>query len=245
MPPRRPWLGPALAVLTGVALVSPRALAQQAPPPPPITPKTATFNWDTPVLRASISFREIVDEAIVVKINSGIPTVVVLRAWVFQEQVEQPISLAPKSCTVVYDLWDEVYIVEITQPGGTTRSTAPNLAGVIRRCAQVDTFPLVERARLKPKTNYFVQGIVEVNPISADVMARIKKWVSRPQGSATVGAGDALFGSFVGLFVAQIGNADREFRFRTQNFVLPPPPPPPSASSARPPPPKPPPPKPP
>jgi hypothetical protein len=234
------WRSLARSALLGVALLSAPARAQQAPPPPPITPKTAVFSWETPFLRASLAYREVIDGDILGRINSGIPTVFVLKAWVFEDQVEQPISLAPKSCSVVYDLWEEVYIVEVTQPGGTTRSVSPNLAGVLRRCTQVDTFPLVERARLKPRTTYFVQGMIEVNPVSADVMARIKKWVSRPQGSATVGAGDALFGSFVGLFVAQIGNADREMRFRTQSFVVPPPPPPPSASAAKPPPPKPP-----
>jgi hypothetical protein len=44
----------------------------------------------------------------------------------------------------------------------------------------------------------------------------LRKWVSRPAGSTGIGPGDALFGSFVGLFVRQIGTADKTLRFRTQ-----------------------------
>jgi hypothetical protein len=60
---------------------------------------------------------------------------------------------------------------------------------------------------------------VEVNPVSPQMLAQMRQWVSRPAGSTGIGPGDALFGSFVGLFVRQIGNADRTLRFRTQGIT--------------------------
>jgi hypothetical protein len=60
--------------------------------------------------------------------------------------------------------------------------------------------------------------VVEVNPVSPDMLERIKRWVSRPSGNSTAAPGDALFGSFVGLFVTRIGVADRQLAFRTQTF---------------------------
>jgi hypothetical protein len=48
------------------------------------------------------------------------------------------------------------------------------------------------------------------------MVEQMRRWVSRPAGSTGIGPGDALFGSFVGLFVRQIGTADRTLRFRTQ-----------------------------
>ena len=45
--------------------------------------------------------------------------------------------------------------------------------------------------------------------------------------SYVIGPGDSLFGSFVGLFVARIGDADKKLTFRTQAFLPPNPPPPP------------------
>jgi hypothetical protein len=46
----------------------------------------------------------------------------------------------------------------------------------------------------------------------------MRKWVTRPAGSTGIGPGDALFGSFVGLFVKGIGKADRTLQFRTQTI---------------------------
>jgi hypothetical protein len=54
------------------------------------------------------------------------------------------------------------------------------------------------------------------------MLEQIRRWVSRPPGSGAVSPGDSLFGSFVGLFVARIGKADRTISFRTQTFVMPP-----------------------
>ena len=41
--------------------------------------------------------------------------------------------------------------------------------------------PLVERALLKDGTRYFVAALVEVNPVSAEMLDRIKRWVTRPE----------------------------------------------------------------
>ena len=61
--------------------------------------------------------------------------------------------------------------------------------------------------------------IVEVNPVSQEMLEQIKRWVTRPNGSNVIGPGDSLFGSFVGLFVARVGDADRKLPFRTQAFA--------------------------
>ena len=72
-----------------------------------------------------------------------------------------------------------------------------------------------------PGGSYFVTAMIEVNPISQEMLERIRRWVSRPPGSSNATPGDSLFGSFVGLFVARIGQAERTLAFRTQSVVVP------------------------
>ena len=98
-------------------------------------------------------------------------------------------------------------------------TASPTLEGVLRRCAETDRLAVVTRALLTPSTSYYLGGIVEVNPVSPEMLERIKRWVSRPSGTSTTAPGDALFGSFVGLFVARIGTADRQLTFRTAPFT--------------------------
>lgn len=220
------------ATVAAALLAVPASARAQNPPPPTFTPHPVSWIWEPKVLRVSVNYRQIINADIIKKINSGIPTVFVFSALLYEKGSKTPLagSLMLKKCRATYDVWDEVYAVEIDQSGaGTLRYAAiATLDGVLRRCTQADRLlQPIERSQLKVGGSYELRWIVEVNPISEDLMDRIKLWISRPKGSATVGAGDALFGSFVGLFVAQIGRADRTLHFLSRNPVVVPPPPPP------------------
>jgi len=219
-------------------LISALSGAARAEPPSPQTPsalplRTAQIVLEDHIVKISASFRDAFDAAIQKKLESGLPTVVTMRGYLFRESGSTPIALTAKSCRVVYDLWDEVFRIQLTQAGGQTNTIAVNVEGVLRNCGEARKIPLVERALLKDTTRYFVAMIIEVNPVSAEMLDRIKKWVTRPSGSAALGPGDSLFGSFVGLFVTRIGDADRKLSFRTQTFLPPIPPPPPPAPPKR------------
>jgi hypothetical protein len=61
-----------------------------------------------------------------------------------------------------------------------------------------------------------MQAKVQVNPLSAKLLEKIKRWVSRPSATGTAGPGDALFGTFTGLFLQRIGEAEREMQFTSK-----------------------------
>ena len=221
----------ARAVVAGsvatMILVAPLAARADDDDAPKLVAKTGAFTWERTLLRMTVAYREVVDDEIATKIRGGTPQTIVLRAYVFEEGADTPIALTAKSCKVTWDLWEEVFTFKVVQPGGeSTPSPAPNLEGVLNRCATAQGLAVIDRTRLSPNKRYVIQGLVEVNPVSQEMLERIKKWVSRPSGATTLGAGDALFSSFVGLFVTRIGTADRVLKFRTQAFSPPPPPPP-------------------
>jgi hypothetical protein len=207
-------LGTIIALATMVRAA--RALAQDAP-----VRKQAAFAWDDrQLLRVSVGYRDVFDPSTSAKLAGGLPTTIVMRAYLFRESGGDALAATYKSCRVIFDLWDEVYKIEISQTGAPDSFTvSPSLEGVLRRCAEVDKLPVVHRSLLTGTDRYYLAGIVEINPVSPDVLDRIKRWVSRPSGGTTAAPGDALFGSFVGLFVARIGTADRQLSFRTQLVV--------------------------
>lgn len=193
---------------------------------PPKTPATlpqrnGEVSLEGKHVLVNTAYRDVVDAEISKKLASGLPTVIVLRAWVFREGGGDPVAMTAKSCRIVYDLWDEVFRLQITQPGGQTDSVAVNLEGVLRQCAEAKKLRLVERSELDSSTRYLVAALVEVNPISPEMLDKIKRWVTRPNGSAAASKGDSLFGSFVGLFVTRISDADRKLSFRTPAFYPP------------------------
>lgn len=203
------------------AIGAPRVAAAQTTPPqtPAALPQRAgqlTLEKDT--IKLSVSYRDVIDAEISRKLLSGLPTVITMRGYVFRESGGDPIALTAKTCRVVYDLWDEVFRIQLTQPGSQTNVIAVNAEGVLRNCGEARKIALIERALVKEGSKYFVAILVEVNPVSAEMLDRIKRWVTRPNGGAAIGPGDSLFGSFVGLFVARIESADRRITFRTQAF---------------------------
>lgn len=219
------------ALLAGVGLAlaaEARAQDQPAPPgsPSALPARAATVGIEGRVVQLSVPFRDVVDAEISKKLLSGLPTVITLRAYLFREGGGDPLALAARSCRIVYDLWDEVFRIQLTQAGGQSSTVAVNVEGVLRNCAEARKLPLVDRGLLRDGARYFVAALVEVNPVSAEMLDRIKRWVTRPAGATAIGPGDSLFGSFVGLFVTRVESADRRLAFRTQAFAPPNPPPP-------------------
>lgn len=220
----------ALAAMIGVAAIAAPASARADDPPKQeeLPKRSANYSWSqptkenpraVPVLQASFSFRDMVDDTVQKKLNGGVPVVVAIRAYVLKEGEANPVALAVRTCRVVYDLWEEVYRLRISGPGGDRNLAASGTQGVIRNCFEAADLPIVERSLLAVGKPYFLGVIVEIDPVSSEQIEQMRRWVSRPAGSTGIGPGDALFGSFVGLFVRQMGTAFKTLRFRTQTIT--------------------------
>jgi hypothetical protein len=209
---------PARAQATAPA---PAATVQPAPLPHPgaLPPRQANYAWDADLLRASFSYRDVMsDPDLVKKLSNGLPIVIAMRAYVYQEGLDTPVALAPRVCRVVYDLWDEVYRVHVSEPE-RERDQAAVLDGVLRLCTEARDLPVVRRGLLSPQQPYFLGVIVDVNPVSPEMVDQMRRWMSRPTGSTGIRPSDALFGSFVQLFARQIATSDRTLTFRTQDVI--------------------------
>ena len=131
------------------ALVTGTRLARADPPPPGTPRRQATFAWDQATLRVSVSYRDVIDEAIRTKLKNGLPTTILLRGELYAEAGGAPVARTAKTCRVTYDLWDEVYRLEVAQLGAADATSAsPTLEGVLRKCAESDR---LGRARRPPR----------------------------------------------------------------------------------------------
>jgi hypothetical protein len=221
---RRPRIAALVLALAGLApLVAsaqqPAAQAQQPAHPSALPQRLANYAWDGDLLRASFSYRDVLsDPALVKKLSSGLATVVAMRAYVYPEGSDSPVFLAPRVCRVTYDLWDEVYRVKVSEQEHE-REQAAVLDGVIRICTEARDLAVVRRSALTAGQPYFLGVVVDVNPVSQEMVDQMRRWLSRPTGSTAIGPTDALFGNFVQLFVRQIATSDKTLTFRTQSLA--------------------------
>jgi hypothetical protein len=199
------------------------ALAQDKAPPP----RAAHFEWDSSrrLLYVGVSFRDVIDPNIRRKLRRGLPTTIVLTGAIYQPGQPQPVATTAQTCKITWHVWKEMYLIEITRPGFHRLEKTLTLNGVLRRCAEIRS-PNVSRLLLAANSSQvsvgvpvYMQAKVQVNPLSEEVLQKIKRWVSRPTGTATAAPGDALFSTFTGLFLQRIGVAERELQFTTHTVV--------------------------
>jgi len=230
-PPIRRGFAASLVSLALALSLAADARADDAPKPPEspeqLALRAAAVGLDKSSVVLGVTYRDAFDARTLNKLTSGLPTVIALRGYLFREGEKSPVALTAKSCRIVYDLWEEVFRLQIIQPGRTTEATALSVEGVMRQCGEAQRLHLAERSQMRDGTRHFVAAIVEINPMSPETLETIRRWVTRPSKSTAIGPGDSLFGSFVGLFVARVGDAERRIAFRTGAFLPPNPPPPP------------------
>lgn len=157
------------------------------------------------------------------RLMSGFATRVLVRVALQEEGVPEPIAVAFQRAEIVYDIWDERFRLRVTTGTGPDVQVLARTADeAIARAATLWQFPVVEAARLRPGVPYVLAFRGDLNPISEELMADVRRWLVQPaRGQRRVGTGDSFFGSFVSIFVnPRIEDSERQVRFVSQRFDL-------------------------
>lgn len=210
-PPRlRLWAALLLLLVPAVA----RAQAR------PVQTRDVSFEWDAEakLLYLSAGFRDVIDSELQAKLSRGLPITIVLTAAIYRAGTNNPspLSTTAHTCKVTWHVWEEAYRVEIARPGGSQVRWTTTVEGVLRRCAEVRRLLAGTAQQIPASTPLFCSAKVQVNPLSPEVMQKLKLWVLRPSGTGTAAPSDALFSTFTGLFLQRVGEAERELKFNSR-----------------------------
>ncbi len=214
-PARRAVRVPALLarlLLCGALLAARPAYADDPP-----SPRTASFEWDEGKreLFVSLAFRDVVDEEIRRKLSRGLPATIVFTGTLYRRGVKVPISTTAQTCKITWHVWTEAYRLEVTRPDGSRTRWTTTLEGVLRRCAEVSRLLVATSKDVTAGVSVYLRARVDVNPLSQEVLEKIKLWVNRPARTGTAAPGDALFSTFTGLFMQRVGSAERTLELLT------------------------------
>jgi hypothetical protein len=198
-------------------LATQQALAQARAP----GTRDVQFEWDSEakLLYLSVGFRDVMDGELQAKLSRGLPTNIVLTAAIYRPGVTQPLSTTAQTCKVTWHVWEEAYRVEITRPGTSQVRWTTTVEGVLRRCAEVRRLLAGTSLQVPVNTPLFCSAKVQVNPLSPQLLQKLKLWVLRPSGTGTAAPSDALFSTFTGLFLQRVGDAERELKFNSKPSV--------------------------
>ncbi len=197
-------------------LFAPAPAAAQAEPEVVQRPARLEWDQDRRLLYLGLGFRDVVDGGIRAKLSRGLPTTIVLTATIYRPGVRDPLATTAQTCRVTWHVWEEAYRIELTRPGSVQVRWTTTLEGVLRRCAEARRLLAGNATQIPEGVPLLVRGSIQVNPVSPEVLQKLRLWVMRPSGTGTAAPGDALFSTFTGLFLQRIGDAERDVRFDTR-----------------------------
>jgi len=224
---RASMLRPRTALVALVALVGVPAVTQRAARADErLGQRTTGAVIKNGQLLISVGLQDLFGPAERQHLTSGFSTRILIRVALQDATREdrEPLALAVQRAEIVYDIWDEKFSVRVTRGlGAELRALAPNADEAIWRATALWQFPIAETSRLPAGGRYVVLVRGDLNPISEDLLADVRRWLVQPaRGQRRLGAGDSFFGSFISIFVnPRIEDSERQVRFESQPFALP------------------------
>lgn len=203
-----------LAILTG------RALADERPPE-----RRTGISRRAHELVMSLGLQDLLRAEDVRRLQSGFSSRVLVRVALYRMDDDEPVAQAVRHTEIVYDLWDEKFRARRQQSNSQApelRETADVQEAIDFACAFY-AFAVANLNQLEPGVSYRLSVRADLNPISQELLADVRRWLARPTGRNGVGSGDSVFGSFVSIFVnPRIEDSERQLRVLSQAWVEPP-----------------------
>lgn len=190
----------------------------------PLPVRTTGLGYRGTQLVASVGLQDLFTPAARERLTSGFSTRVLIRVFLRREGDPEPIAVAFERAEIVYDIWDEKFRVRITRGPGTDQMVeAASVDQAIGLATTLWQFPVSEQAQLRPGARYFLAVRGDLNPLSPELQAEVRRWLRQPAGAQRrpgAGGGDSFFGSFVTVFVnPQIEDSENQVRFVSQSFA--------------------------
>ena len=204
-------------VLVGVVVLT--LLSSAAAAEPEVVAQRMDFIERSGQLSVKVRFPKLFDSNSFERLSSGFPTTVVIQAWVYRASDEVPVSYAFISRQAVYDLWDQSYSVRTSGPAGQRTVKMKKRSDVLSALTTIDRTPVASLGRISVGPHYRLALVVSLNPISKQLLAEMRRWLTKPAGKAQLDTSSSFFGTFVSVFVnPKLREADRVMRLRSQPF---------------------------
>lgn len=210
----------AAAWLAAAIVVAAAAVAARADDDAPLRQKMRFVEQgDRITVTATIS--KLFDSAAYEALGSGFESTVLVRMWVYRKGVAEPVAFGALERRAIYDMWDEVYELQLDGPDGRDKLKVKYRAEALKLLTAIEAVPIVALEDVPLETHHYLVIVAELNPVSEETLAEVRRWLTKGSGGG-LDRGGGLFGSLVSVFVnPKIADADRVLRLRSQPFYRP------------------------
>ncbi len=172
-------------------------------------------------LLVSTKISKLFDSAAYEALGSGFESTILIRMWVYKKGSSDPVAFQVLQRKVIYDMWDEVYEIQLDGPDGRVKKKVKYRAEALKLLTRIDAVPIADTADVPYEKNHYLTMVVELNPVDEETLAEVRRWLTKGGGGG-LDRGGGLFGSMVSVFVnPKISDADRVLRLKSQPFYRP------------------------
>lgn len=212
-----------VSVLVALAVLAAPAATARGDEDDDVKPKSQKMKFtekgDHILLTTKIN--KLFDSAAYEALGSGFESTILVRIWVYRKGSSEPVSFQVLQRKVIYDMWDEVYEIQLDGPDGRDKHKVKYRAEALKILTRIDAVAIADTADLPYDKHHYVTMVVELNPVSEETLAEVRHWLTKGGGGG-LDRGGGLFGSMVSVFVnPKLSDADRVLRLKSQPFYRP------------------------
>jgi hypothetical protein len=173
------------------------------------------------VLTVTGNIAKLFDASAYEQLRSGFPSTILITTVIYPKGGSDAVATRFEVRNIVYDLWDEQYIIRTNGPGGKRERKVKYQADALKVITALDDFPIAWLSDVPYEDIFYLEMTVLLNPVSKEMQAEVRRWLSQGTGGG-LDRGGVFFGSFVSVFVnPKMADADRVLRIRSQPFYRP------------------------
>ena len=170
-------------------------------------------------LTASVKIQKLFDATTYQALSSGLSSQIVINTFVYPKDEREPIAGRQLVREVVYDLWDENYVIRLDPSAKPIK--VKYQAEALKLLTSVDDMPIAPLALLPYEDIFYLRMTVLLNPVDKKTLAEVQRWLSQGTGGG-LDRGGVFFGTFVSVFVhPKIAAADHVIELQSQPFYRP------------------------
>jgi hypothetical protein len=165
------------------------------------------------------NFAKLFDSTAYTALSSGFPSTVLISTVVYRRDSSTPVAINLIERSIVYDLWDEQYLIRYEAPRRPIK--VKRQSDAFKLLTSLESVPIASLEAIPHDEVFYLRMTVQLNPVSDETLAEVRRWLSQGTGGG-LDRGGSVFGSFVSVFVnPRIAKAERILQLRSQPFFRP------------------------
>ncbi len=153
------------------------------------------------------------------RLSSGLTNKVIISVQIKDKKKNRVILEKSFLFEVVYDVWEEKFILSIFDPEKRMLMSTKDKNEIMNMLSNLHDIELCNSNLLTVDGIYQVKAKVVINPVSREIIEKIKEYLSDPELVQKESATRTIFGSFANTFIPEF-NTDNSLKYEIKSLSV-------------------------